>query len=99
MFCLQTAVEHLLDPLVMDSDLSLWHHRIVLKALLVQKQYSFGLLYLKTRNPPLVNDDDFKLAISFYVANSMVDNAFSLLRKNGNNKPNDKLLIYLFSGK
>lgn len=96
---LQTAVEHLLDPLVLDSDLKLWHHRIILKALLVQEQYNFGLLYLKTRNPPLENDDDFKLAISFYIANAMVDNGFCLLRQHGTNKLNDKLLTHLFSGK
>lgn len=83
----------------MDSDLKLWHHRIVLKALLAQEQYNFGLLYLKTRNPPMVNEDDFKLAVSFYVANSMVDNAFNLLRRNGNSKPKDKLLMYFFGGK
>lgn len=99
LYFLQTAVEHLLDPLVLDSDLKLWHHRIILKAFLVQEQYNFGLLYLKTRNPPLVNDDDFKLAISFYIANAMVDNGFCLLRQNGSNKPNDNLLIHLFSGK
>lgn len=46
---LQTALEYLLDPLVLDGHLEPWHHRIVLKAFLVHEQYTFGLLYLKVR--------------------------------------------------
>lgn len=40
-----TAMTQLLDPSVNNEDLKPWHHRIVLKALLLQGQHQHALLY------------------------------------------------------
>ena len=89
----------LLDPLVLSDDLSQWHHKVVLRALMLQKQHNFALLYVQVRKPVLKDDDDILTAISLYVANNMLDEAFYFEKHCINQKQEEKFLCHLFNGK
>ncbi|XP_074041102.1 AT hook containing transcription factor 1 homolog isoform X2 [Leptinotarsa decemlineata] len=90
-----TAMEQLLDPFVLGEDLQPWQHTIAMRSLCVQKQYNFALLYIQTRKPPMTDHTDFLTAISLFVANKMLDEAFYFMKQHRNGADED-LLMHLF---
>ncbi|CAG9823287.1 unnamed protein product [Phaedon cochleariae] len=91
-----TALEHLLDPFVLGEDLQDWHHSVIMRSLCVQKQYNFALLYLQTLRPPMTREKDVMTAISLFVANKMLDEAFYFMKQHHNNNA-ERLLAHLFN--
>ncbi|KAG5885554.1 hypothetical protein JTB14_007634 [Gonioctena quinquepunctata] len=94
-----TAMEQLLDPFVLGEDLQPWHHTIAMRSLCVQKQYHFALLYIQTRRPPMKDETDFLTAISLFVANKMLDEAFYFMKQHQNdvNSPSsDELQVFYY---
>ncbi|XP_018577451.1 protein ELYS isoform X2 [Anoplophora glabripennis] len=91
-----TAMEQLLDPLVLGDDLQPWHHAIAMRALLLQNQYNFALLYMQVRKPPITDEKDMLTAISLFIANNMLDEAFYFKNQHRNNNE-EKLLMHLFN--
>ncbi|KAK9888484.1 hypothetical protein WA026_000735 [Henosepilachna vigintioctopunctata] len=73
-----TAMEQLLDPLVNQEDLKYWHHKVALKSLLIQEQHNSALLYMHVRKPPILDDEDVLCALSLFISNNMLDEAFYL---------------------
>ncbi|KAJ8964806.1 hypothetical protein NQ314_004613 [Rhamnusium bicolor] len=91
-----TAMEQLLDPFVLSDDLQPWHHAIAMRALLLQNQYNFALLYMQVRRPPIIDEKDILTAISLFIANNMLDEAFYFKNQHHNNNE-EKLLMHLFN--
>ncbi|KAJ8920901.1 hypothetical protein NQ315_015694 [Exocentrus adspersus] len=91
-----TAMEQLLDPFVLADDLQPWHHAIAMRALLLQNQYNFALLYMQVRKPPITDEKDVLTAISLFIANNMLDEAF-YFKNQHQNKNEEKLLLHLFN--
>nr|XP_015835953.1 PREDICTED: protein ELYS isoform X3 [Tribolium castaneum] len=92
-----TAMGLLLDPLVSSQDLDDWHHKIVLRALMLQKQHNFALLYMQIRKPVPTDEEDILTAISLYVANNMLDEAFYFEKQYTNQLGGKKLLLHLLN--
>ncbi|CAH0556685.1 unnamed protein product [Brassicogethes aeneus] len=91
-----TAMEQLLDPFVLGDDLQNWHHACALNTLLLQNQHHYALLYMQVRKPPILNEKDVVTAISLFIANNMLDEAFYFQKQYQNNN-DDKLLAHLFN--
>ncbi|XP_049821968.1 protein ELYS isoform X3 [Aethina tumida] len=90
-----TAMEQLLDPFVESSDLEHWHHIVVLRTLLLDNQHHLALLYMQIRKPSIVDEKDVFTAISLFIANNMLDEAFYFQKQHHNNNE-ERLLIHLF---
>lgn len=75
------AIESLLDPMVNQDDLKDWHHKIAIKSLLIQEQHNLALLYMTVRKPPILDDEDILCALSLFISNNMLDEAFYLEKK------------------
>ncbi|XP_056636381.1 protein ELYS [Diorhabda sublineata] len=90
-----TAMEQLLDPFVLGEDLQSWHHTLVMRSLLIHKHPNFALLYMKIRKPPITDEKDVLTAISLFIANNMIDEAF-YFKKQYQNNDEKKLLSHLF---
>lgn len=91
-------MDNLLDPMVNQEDLKNWHHKVALKSLLVQEQHNLALLYMNVRKPPIVDDEDVLCAISLFISNNMLDEAF-YLEKNYHNHTNSQIILtHLFAG-
>lgn len=80
--------------MILNSDFEQWHHSVVLRALLLQNQQKFALLYMQVRKPAIKDENDILTAISLYIANNMLDEAFYFQKQ----YQNDKLLIHFFNG-
>ncbi|XP_072402062.1 uncharacterized protein Elys isoform X1 [Diabrotica undecimpunctata] len=91
-----TAMEQLLDPFVLGEDLQPWHHNIAMRSLLLHKQPNFALLYMQIRKPPITDEHDVLTAISLFIANNMLDEAF-YFKKQHQNKNEENLLTHLFN--
>ncbi|KAJ8980297.1 hypothetical protein NQ317_005217 [Molorchus minor] len=91
-----TAMEQLLDPFVLGDDLEPWHHAIAMRALLLQNQYNFALLYMQVRKPPVTCEKDILTAISLFIANGMLDEAFYFKNQHQNNNQ-ERLLMHLYN--
>ncbi|KAL3282176.1 hypothetical protein HHI36_005370 [Cryptolaemus montrouzieri] len=92
-----TAMEQLLDPLVNKDDLKDWHHKVALKSLLVQEQYNSALLYMHVRKPPIVDDEDILCALSLFISNKMLDEAFYLEKNLKSHFNSNTLIRHLFA--
>lgn len=88
----------LLDSAIHKKDLSLWHHKVVLRALTLEKQYNFALLYIKIKQPAFIDDEDILAVISLYITNNMVDEAFYYERHFSGREREEKFLNHLFNG-
>lgn len=87
-----------LDPLFSTRDLHDWHHKIVLRALILQKQHSFALKYVQVRKPNLADDEYILSVISLYVANNMINEAFNFEKNYRNLAKGNKFLLHIFDG-
>ena len=70
----------MLDPLLMEDDLSAAHHRAVLVALLAQGQHGLALKYTRVRRPPVITSEDISLHISVLLSNGAIQEAFTFQR-------------------
>lgn len=91
-----TAIEQLLDPFVLKEDLQPWHHNVAMRSLLLQNQHKAALRYLQIRRPPMTDDTSILTAISLYITNNMVTEAFYFMKEHCQ-KDQDKFLIHLFN--
>ncbi|KAK5646681.1 hypothetical protein RI129_005145 [Pyrocoelia pectoralis] len=92
----EEGITQLLDPMIATNDLKVWHHRLVLRALLAQEQYNFALLYLQARRPAVTDINDLCTIISLYIANNMIDEAFHFQRQHHNTDVSLKLLQHFY---
>ncbi|VEN48837.1 unnamed protein product [Callosobruchus maculatus] len=86
-----SAMELMLDPQISNNDLQPWQHNIAMRALLLQDQKNLALFYMQVRKPPINNEKDILTAISLFVANNMLDEAFYF--KNQHNSANVQMLL------
>nr|CAH7717001.1 unnamed protein product [Callosobruchus chinensis] len=86
-----SAMELMLDPQISNNDLQPWQHNIAMRALLLQDQKNLALFYMQVRKPPINNEKDVLTAISLFVANNMLDEAFYF--KNQHNSVNVQMLL------
>ena len=76
----EDSVSMMLDPLLLEDDLTPEHHRAVLVSLLAQGQPSLALKYTRIRRPPLISPQDISLHISVLLANGAIQEAFTFQR-------------------
>ncbi|XP_045471901.1 protein ELYS [Harmonia axyridis] len=91
------AIESLLDPMVNQDDLKDWHHKIAIKSLLIQEQHNLALLYMTVRKPPILDDEDILCALSLFISNNMLDEAFYLEKNFKNYTSSEKIIRHLFT--
>lgn len=91
-----TAIEQLLDPFVLKEDLQPWHHNIAMRSLLVQNQHKAALRYMQIRRPPMTDDKSIFTAISLYITNNMVTEAFYFMKEHCP-VDQEKFLLHLFN--
>lgn len=87
------ALEELLNPIIRNSDFEQWHHSVVLRSLLQQNQQKYALHYMQVKKPPILTENDIYTAISLFISNKMLDEAFYFQK----HYQNDKLLTHLFN--
>ena len=78
----EDAMNMLLDPLVLASDIAPWQHRSILVSFLVQDRSQMALKYTKIRQPPQKDVFDIQLHVSILLANGKVHEALQFQRKN-----------------
>ena len=76
----EESVSIMLDPLLMEDDLTPDHHRAILVSLLAQGQFTLALKYTRIRRPPVITSDDIALHISVLLANGAIQEAFTFQR-------------------
>ena len=76
----EDSVTMMLDPLLLEDDLTPEHHRAILVSLLAQGQPSLALKYTRIRRPPLLSPQDISLHISVLLANGAIQEAFTFQR-------------------
>ncbi|CAH2017316.1 unnamed protein product [Acanthoscelides obtectus] len=86
-----SAMELMLDPQISNNDLQPWQHNVAMRALLLQEQNNLALFYMQVRKPPINSEKDILTAISLFVANNMLDEAFYF--KNQHNSANIQILL------
>nr|XP_022908101.1 protein ELYS [Onthophagus taurus] len=91
-----SALDLLLDPAISNSDIKLWHHRVIISALLIQKQYNLALTYYQIRKPPLKEVDDIIKLISLFVKNDMIHEAIEFQREHVNRENQETILTHLY---
>ena len=62
----------MLDPLLMEDDLSPDHHRAILVSLLAQGQPALALKYTRIRRPPVITAEDVSLHIAVLLSNGAI---------------------------
>ncbi|XP_043260029.1 protein ELYS isoform X2 [Colletes gigas] len=63
-------------PLICDSDVKDWHHKLVLRTLVRNGQHKLALMYLRVRKPPLSSIQDQSTLIDLSVGHGLVQSAF-----------------------
>lgn len=63
-------------PLVCDSNVKNWHHKLVLRTLVRNSQHKLALMYLRIRKPPLLSIHDQSTLINLSVEHGLVQSAF-----------------------
>lgn len=91
-----TAIEQLLDPFVLKEDLQPWHHNVAMRSLLLQNQHKAALRYMQVRRPPMTDDASILTAISLYITNNMVTEAFYFMKEHCQTN-DEKFLMHLFN--
>ncbi|XP_076631819.1 AT hook containing transcription factor 1 homolog [Colletes latitarsis] len=63
-------------PLICDSDVKDWHHKLILRTLVRNGQHKLALMYLRVRKPPLSSIQDQSTLIDLSVEHGLVQSAF-----------------------
>lgn len=92
------ALGMLLDPLVHAGDISNTQQRAILRSFLYQDQRRHALKYATLRHPVCPELEDIQLHLTILIANSLIGDALSYIRRNKNQRNSQELMDHLLCG-
>ena len=92
------ALGMLLDPLVHTMDISNAQQRAILRSFLYQDKRRHALKYATLRQPVCPELEDIQLHLTILIANSLISDALSYIRRNRNQRNSVELIQHLLNG-
>jgi len=92
------ALSVLLDPLVHAVDITNAQQRAILRSFLYQNQRRHALKYATLRHPVCPELEDIQLHLTILIANSLISDALSYVRRNKNQRNSEALMQHLLCG-
>ncbi|XP_057381407.1 protein ELYS-like isoform X2 [Daphnia carinata] len=92
------ALGMLLDPLVHTMDITNAQQRAILRAFLYQDKHKHALKYATLRRPVCPELEDIQLHLTILIANGLISDALSYIRRNRNQRNSVELMQHLLNG-
>jgi len=92
------ALSVLLEPLFHAVDITNAQQRAILRSFLYQNQRRHALKYATLRHPVCPELEDIQLHLTILIANSLISDALSYVRRNKNQRNSETLMQHLLCG-
>lgn len=92
------ALGMLLDPLVHTMDITNAQQRAILRAFLYQDKHRHALKYATLRRPVCPELEDIQLHLTILIANGLISDALSYIRRNRNQRNSVELMQHFLNG-